>query len=73
MTHMAGWCVRENERCGGVVCYTEFSPKGVITAYTAAVNLCHTAGRVPGTGLSRGQGASMNFSDSSLVSKIAAG
>ena len=35
--------------------------------------LHHTASRVPATRPSRGQGAGINFSDSSLVSKIAAG
>ena len=35
--------------------------------------LHHTASRVPVTRPSRGQGAGINFSDSSLVSKIAAG
>lgn len=37
------------------------------------VNLCHIAWKVPGARLSQGRGAGINFSDSSLVSKTAAG
>lgn len=54
-----------------MVVWTEFHLTGMMTSLAAAINLCPIASSVPGTGLSQGQGAGINFSDSSL-SKIAA-